>query len=264
MAATAAAAAAVEAAASAHHSHQQQQHEKSKLAKSENLLKRNSTFNETLDSSKTNASATHFPSKIELNRSPTSFSSLSQSQLTPSPQSSSSNQNDVLASAASLVSKRTALYEQKSGDDLAKTLAPQPRTLLAKTSPNKFISKNDSKDLSPVDDIEMMSSSPSSSSSSSSSSASSSYKENKRPPQFIENMNDLNNASELSSSGSAKEPSKLSLSEKMKLFSTANHSSNNNVNYNSFTADPALTRQKSLNKRNFNRFQTQVFFCKTF
>ena len=113
----------------------------------------------------------------------------------------------------------------------------------------------------------MLSTSPTSSSSSSSSS--SSYKENKRPspPQnLIEKFNNLNNptSSELSSSGSSREPSKLSLSEKMKLFSVGtsgvNVSISNAQAVNESSTD-GISRQKSLNKRGFNRFQTQVNYC---
>jgi hypothetical protein len=182
--------------------------------------------------------------------------------------------------ASSMVSKRAALYEPKVLSDEPKQAMPilnRPTI-----SPSKFANKTRDvlKDHSPVDDIEMFSTSPTSSSSSSSSSSSaSSYKENKRPspPQnLIEKLNNLNNqtSSDMSSSGggggshSSKEPSKLSLSEKMKLFSVGSGGGSSGLNnYNNTLqatgvndATTSVTRQKSLNKRNFNRFQTQVVF----
>jgi hypothetical protein len=251
-AATAAAAAAVEAAASL-------QDNKSKLMKSEHFLKRNSTFNEAND-----AVTKNINNQKGFNRSPTTSVSsnnnnINNAQLTPSPLSSVSYPSE-------LVSKRTAIYQSKSVDDELK----QPIIInrQANTTSN-FRNKNHEilKDHSPVDDIEMLSTSPTSSTTSSSSS--SSYKENKRPSpsqNLVEKLNNLNNpnSSELSSSGSSREPSKLSLSEKMKLFSVGTSGVNVNISnaqsVNESSTD-GISRQKSLNKRGFNRFQTQVNYC---
>ena len=249
---TAATAAAAEAVASL-------QDNKSKLMKSEHFFKRNSTFNEAKDDATKNIN-----NQKVFNRSPTASVSsnnnnINNTQLTPSPLSSVSYPSE-------LVSKRAAIYQSNSVDDELK----QPIIInrQANTTSN-FRNKNHEilKDHSPVDDIEMLSTSPTSSSSSSSSS--SSYKENKRPspPQnLIEKFNNLNNptSSELSSSGSSREPSKLSLSEKMKLFSVGtsgvNVSIGNAQAVNESSTD-GISRQKSLNKRGFNRFQTQVNYC---
>lgn len=162
----------------------------------------------------------------------------------------------------SMVSKRAALYEQKFNSDEAKQTSPQSASVVnsrrnsfnkSTVSPNKLITKIDNVN-SPNEDLEMLSSS------STSSSSSSSYKENKRPQIEVKNDSGSNQVSESSGSGtnSSKEPSKLSISEKMKLFSAPN-TKTLNVDLSASSAKP-----KSV-KRNFNnRFQTQVGFSFSF
>jgi hypothetical protein len=111
------------------------------------------------------------------------------------------------------------------------------------------------------------------------SSSPSSYKENKQPrldqtPQqsepmaavaTIANVNSEN--SDSSSSGSSHEPSKLSLSEKLKLFSAPATSSSSAATASAATSNTGAatvavskTPKQSSSKRATNRFQTQVIF----
>ena len=128
------------------------------------------------------------------------------------------------AAAASIVSKRAALFEQR-------TLSPQQQQQQGSESSSRRSSFN-RQALSP--DRFVVAKEPGQEDSSGGS-----HKENKRP-MSLDNIET-----------NAKEPSKLSMSEKMKLFS-APHTNDDH--------DPLAVKSsvKSANKRNMNRFQPQV------
>lgn len=197
------------------------------------------------------------------------FNNQSQNNLNTLTNTNSIDQIDRQSSTASIVSKRAALYEQKLNEETKAQSQNQStsassvssrRNSFAKSniSPNKLMSSinnvnNENLSNNPIEDVEMLSSSTSSSSS---------YKENKQPSMsFVEasvgeakSLNNMNNtlqtaidasSTSSASTNSSKEPSKLSISEKMKLFSSPN------IEYTS-------TKIKASNKNESNRFQNQV------
>ena len=133
-------------------------------------------------------------------------------------------QTPAVAAAVSIVSKRAALFEQR-------TLSPQQQQQQGSESSSRRSSFN-RQALSP--DKLVLAKEPGQEDSSGGS-----HKENKRPM----SLDNIETA--------AKEPSKMSMSEKMKLFS-APHTNDDH--------DPLAVKSsvKSANKRNMNRFQTQV------
>jgi hypothetical protein len=164
------------------------------------------------------------------------------------------------------VSKKAALYEQKlsedkpqnSGSSSSQTSVVSSRrnsfnNRTVTISPTKLTSVVQQMS-SPIEDVEMLSSA------SSTSSSTHSYKENKQSTDLHINESLMQQdppSNNESSSSTSKEPSKLSISEKMKLFSSPCISTPNFENQ-AMAIKSASSTRNSGKRTSSSRFQTQV------
>jgi hypothetical protein len=166
------------------------------------------------------------------------------------------------------VSKKAALYEQKLNEDKPQQLnsaSTSSQTSVVSSRRNSFNNRTVTisptkltsvvqQMSSPIEDVEMLSSA------SSTSSSSSSCKHRKQTDELNINeslmQQDHPSNNDLSSSAN-KEPSKLRLSEKMKLFSSPGISTNYENQANAITKSASSTRS-SVKRTSSSRFQTQV------
>ncbi len=166
------------------------------------------------------------------------------------------------------VSKKAALFEQKLNEDKPQQLnsaSTSSHTSVVSSGRNSFNNRTVTisptkltsvvqQMSSPIEDVEMLSSA------SSTSSSSSSCKHRKQTDELNINeslmQQDHPSNNDLSSSAN-KEPSKLRLSEKMKLFSSPGISTNYENQANAITKSASSTRS-SVKRTSSSRFQTQV------
>jgi len=166
------------------------------------------------------------------------------------------------------VSKKAALYEQKLTEDKPQQQQQQQNSASNSSQASVVSSRRNSFNnrtvtisptkltsvvqqmSSPIEDVEMLSSA------SSTSSSSHLYKENKQTGDLQINEPMMQQPNNDSSSSTGKEPSKLSLSEKMKLFSSPGISANYENQANAIKS--ASSTRSSGKRASSSRYQTQV------